>query len=150
MMSMIRSRKICHTAIIVLLLNFVLLSSHKPGYALSYWDAVFELGFNPVTQDIDFTTACKQLARLVDYRNAVRELPVVDEKLNHKIRETESRISSLDAGNLYNQLPYTDSRKVWRGIGVRGALGDNHYRLGIVDPAIETWLQSYLNCLKTE
>lgn len=144
MMSMIHSRKICHTAIIVLLLNFVLLSSHKPGYALSYWDAVFEIGFNPVTQDMDSTTACKQIERMVNYRNAVRQLPVVDENLNAKIQEVESRISSLDAGNLYNQLPYTDIMRVWRGIGVRGALGDNHYRLGIVDPAIETWLQSYL------
>ncbi|MCP4460022.1 MAG: hypothetical protein GY816_18665, partial [Cytophagales bacterium] len=48
----------------------------------------------------------------------------------------------LNAGNLYNQLPYSDSNGVWRSIGIRGGLDDDHYQLGIVDPAIENWVNS--------
>jgi len=124
------------------MLSFVLLSFQRVGYALSYWDAIFEIGFNPQTQKIDAPAVCKQIARLVGFRNAVQELPVFDENLNKKVREVESRISSLDAGNLYNQLPYSDSNGVWRSIGIRGGIDHNHYQLGIVDPGIENWVNS--------
>ena len=69
--------------------------------------------------------------------------PVFDEKLNTEIQEVESRISSLDAGNLYNQLPYSDNIGVWRGIGIRGGFDDDHYQLSIIDPDIENWVNSY-------
>ena len=143
MMSIIRPhRTIYDVAIIIILLSFVLLSLPRVGFALSYWDAIFEIGFNPETQEIDSTTVCKQISRLVRFRNAVNGLPVFDENLNNKIREVESRISSLDAGNLYHQLPYSDSNGVWRSIGIHGGLNHDHYQLGIVDPGIENWVNS--------
>jgi len=52
------------------------------------------------------------------------------------------RISSLDAGNLYKQLPYSDNSGVWRGIGIRGGLDDDRYQLSIIDPGIENWVNS--------
>jgi hypothetical protein len=108
----------------------MLLSVQKVGYALSYWDAIFEIGFNPETQEVDSTTACKQIERLAGFRNTVHELPVLDVTLHNKIREVESQISSLDAGNLYTQLPYSESNGMWRGIGIRGGLDENDERRG--------------------
>lgn len=147
-MSIIRQHRIIYyTATVFLLPNFVLFSFQRAGYALSYWDAIFEIGFNPETQEIDSTNACKQIERLVRFRNAVHELPVFDENLNDKIREVESRISSLDAGNLYNQLHYSINNGVWRSIGIRGGLEDDHYQLSLVNPAIENWVNFSSKCI---
>jgi hypothetical protein len=132
-----------NTAKILALLCLVLLNSQKVGFALSYWDAIFEIGFNPDTARIDSQAACRQIERLIKFRNAIHEKPVFDEKLDTEIRKVESRISSLDAGNLYNQLPYSDNIGVWRGIGIRGGLDDDHYQLSIIDPDIENWVNSY-------
>jgi hypothetical protein len=142
-MPLIRQHPTVYSAAKILaLLCLVLLSSPKVGFALSYWDAIFEIGYNPDTDQIDSQAACQQIERLIKFRNAVRERPVFDEKLNTEIREVESRISSLDAGNLYHQLPYSDNIGVWRGIGIRGGLDDDHYQLSIIDPDIENWINS--------
>jgi hypothetical protein len=83
MMLIIRPhRTIYDAAIIIILLSFVLLGLPMVGFSLSYWDALFEIGFNPETQGIDSTTACKQIARLVRFRNVVNGLPVFDENEN--------------------------------------------------------------------
>jgi hypothetical protein len=125
-----------------LLLCFVLLNFQKAGFALSYWDAIFEIGFNPDDHRIDTEAGIRQIERLIKFRNAVHAKPVFDEKLDTEIRQVESRISSLDAGNLYLQLPYFDRVGVWRGIGIQGGLEDDHYRLSISDPDIENWAES--------
>jgi len=137
-----RHRTVYNTAKIILLLCLVLFNSPKVGFALSFWDAISEIGFNSGADRIDSKAACQQIERLIKFRNAVHERPVFDEKLNTKIREVESRISSLDAGNLYNQLPYSDNVGAWRGIGIRGGLDGDHYQLSIIDPDIEKWVNS--------
>jgi len=143
-MSLIRQHPTVYNAVKILaLLGLVLLNSQKVGFALSYWDAIFEIGFNPDTTRIDPEAACRQIERLIRFRNAIHEKPVLDKKLDTEIREVESRISSLDAGNLYNQLPYSDNIGVWRGIGIRGGFDDDHYQLSIIDPDIENWVNSY-------
>ena len=135
-------RTVYNTAKIISLLCLLLFSFQKFGFALSYWDAISQIGFNPDTDRIDSKAACQQIERLIKLRNAVHQKPVFDEKLNTEIREVESRISSLDAGNLYNQLPYSDNIGVWRGVGIRGELEDHHYQLSIIDPDIENWVNS--------
>ncbi len=143
MISIIRQhRTIYHAAKIVLILGLVLLSVQGHGYGLSYWDAIFEIGFNPKTQTIDVTNACIQIERLAGFRKAIRELPVFDEQLNNQIQQIESQISSFDAGNLYDQLPYSENNGKWRGIGIRGGLDAESYRLGIVDPEVENWVKT--------
>ena len=32
---------------------------------------------------------------------------------------------------------------MWRGIGIRGGLDNDHYQLSIIDPEIENWVNSY-------
>jgi hypothetical protein len=54
----------------------------------------------------------------------------------------DSRITSLDVANAYDLLPYSDADGVWRAIGVRGQSDFNAYRLNVVDPNIEEWLNS--------
>jgi hypothetical protein len=39
-------------------------------------------------------------------------------------------------------LPYSDADGVWRAIGIRGQSDFNAYRLNVVDPNIEEWLNS--------
>ena len=130
-------RTICLAAVIVLVLCF-----QRTGYALSYWDAIFEIGFNPETRSVDTPAAYKQIERLIEFRAAISERSVFEENLNSEIREVESQISSLDAGNLYQQLPFSDSEGIWRGIGVRGRLVDDRYLLGIADPGIDEWVNA--------
>ena len=127
---------------ILALLCLVMLHSPKVGLALSYWDALFEIGFNPEEGRIDPKAACRQIERLIKFRNAVHARQVFDEKLNTEIRQVESQISSLDAGNLYDHLPYSDNIGGWRGIGIRGGLDDDHYQLSIIDPEVENWINS--------
>ena len=137
-----RHQTVYNAGKIIALLCLVLCNSQKIGFALNYWDALFEIGFNPETHRIDSKTACLQIERLIKFRNAVHERPVLNEKLITEIRTVESRISSLDAGNLYNQLPYTDNIGVWRGVGIRGELDHDHYQLSIIDPDIVNWVNS--------
>ena len=142
-MSIIRQHPTVYNAAKILaLLCLVLLNSQKVGFALSYWDAIFEIGFNPAEDRIDSKAACQQIERLIKFRNAVHQRPLFDDKLHTVIRQVESRISSLDAGNLYNQLPYSENIGVWRGIGIRGVVDDDHYQLSIIDPDIENWVNS--------
>jgi len=117
-----------------------MLNFQKDGLALSYWDALFEIGFNADESRIDTKAACQQIERLIKFRNAVHARPVVDERLNSEIRRVKSQISSLDAGNLYDHLPYSDNTGRWHGIGIRGGLDDDHYQLSIVDPKVENWI----------
>jgi len=135
-------RTFCDAAKIFACLCLVLLNFPGAGFALSYWDAIFELGFNPDEDRIDSHVACLQIERLIKIRNTLHAQPVFDLPLNTEIRQIESQISSLDAGNLYTQLPYADNIGVWRGIGIQGELSDDHYRLSIIDPAIENWVNS--------
>jgi hypothetical protein len=143
MISIIRQhRTIYHAAKFFLILDFVLLSVQGHGYDLSYWDVIFEIGYNPKTQSINATNACRQIERLAGFRKAIRELPVFDEQLSHQIQQVESQISSFDAGNLYDTLPYSETNGKWRGIGIRGGLDAEFYRLGIVDPEVENWVKT--------
>ncbi len=81
-MSIIRQHPTVYNAVkIVALLCLVLLNSQKVGFALSYWDAIFEIGFNPDTDRIDSKAACQQIERLIKFRNAIHERPEFDEKL---------------------------------------------------------------------
>ena len=142
-MLIIRQHRTVFSAIKILaLLCLVSLNSPKVVLALSYWDALFAIGFDPDEGRPDPKAACQQIERLIKLRNAVHARPVVDKQLKIKIRQVESRISSMDAGNLYHQLPYADKTRIWRGIGILGLLDDDHYKLSIIDPEIENWIIS--------
>lgn len=136
-------RTITRAVIILALVCFVMLLFPKDGSALNYWDALFEIGFNSDEGRIDKKAACQQIERLIKFRNAVYAKPVFDVRLNAEIQQIKSQVTSLDAGNLNDHLPYSENTGGWRGIGIRGGLEDDHYQLSIVDPEVENWISSY-------
>ena len=110
--------------------------------AQSYWDAIFELGYEPITQKADHALACRRIEDIHRFRELISDNLTADRDLLIKLRDLDSRITSLDVANVYDFLPYSDADGVWRAIGVRGQSDFNAYRLNVVDPDIEEWLNS--------
>ena len=108
--------------------------------AQSYWDAIFELGYEPMAQKADHALACRRIEGIHRFRELISDHLIADQDLLIKMRDLESRITSLDVANIYDFLPYSDADGLWRAIGVRGRSDFNAYRLNVVDPNIEKWL----------
>ena len=64
-------RTVYNTAKIISLLCLLLFSFQKFGFALSYWDAISQIGFNPDTDRIDSKAACQQIEREKEKRGQV-------------------------------------------------------------------------------
>ncbi len=110
--------------------------------AQSYWDAIFELGYEPKTQKVDHARACRRIEDIHRFRELILDHLAANPDLLIKMRDLDSRITSLDVANVYDFLPYSDVNGVWRAIGVRGQSDFNAYRLNLIDPDIEKWLNS--------
>jgi hypothetical protein len=110
--------------------------------AQSYWDAIFELGYEPIPQKINHALACRRIEDIHRLRELISGNLTASRDLLIKLRDLESRLTSLDVANVYDFLPYSDSDGLWRTIGVRGQSDLNAYRLNVVDPNIEEWLDS--------
>ena len=108
--------------------------------AQSYWDAIFKLGYEPITQKVDYALACRRIEDIHRFRQLISQHLTADQDLLNKIRDLDSRITSLDVSNVYDFLPYSDADGVWRAIGIRGQSDLNVYRLDVFDPNIEGWL----------
>jgi hypothetical protein len=108
--------------------------------ARSYWDAIFELGYEPITQKADPALACRRIEGIHRFRELIFDHLTADQDLLINLKNLDSRITSLDVANVYDFLPYSDSDNLWRAIGVRGQSDLNAYRLKMVDPDIEKWL----------
>ena len=110
--------------------------------AKSYWDAVFELGFEPANQLIHHKLACDRIERIFRLSKRISDHLVIDERLPIHPKEIQSRMASLDVGNLHELLPYSDPDSGWRGVGLRGRSHFANYNLLIVDPQIKDGLKS--------
>jgi len=110
--------------------------------AQSYWDAIFELGYDPITQKVNHALACRRIEDIHRFRELISDYLTADQNLLIKIRDLDSRITSLDVANVYDFLPYSGANGVWRAIGVRGQSDFSAYRLTVVDPDIEDRLFS--------
>ena len=110
--------------------------------AQSYWDAIFELGYEPKTQKVDHARACLRIEGIHRFRELILDRLAAKQDLLIKMRDLDSRITSLDVANVYDFLPYSDADGLWRAIGVRGQSDFNAYRLNMIDPDIENWLNS--------
>ncbi len=111
-------------------------------FAQSYWEAIFELGYEPITQKVNHARACRRIEDIHRFRELISDHLIADQTLLIKIRDLDSRITSLDVANVYDFLPYSDADGVWRAIAVRGQSDFNAYRLNVVDPDIEDRLFS--------
>ena len=129
------------TGIRLCLLVVMILAAVPPalggsGYGPSYWDAIFELGYDPVTGQISDVKACRRIETAYEFSRLVSEHVEADRKLDETYREMRARLSALDAGNLYTMLPYTATGSTWRAIGINGRSRDNLYHLSAYDPGV--------------
>lgn len=108
--------------------------------AKGFWDAFFQLGYDPGIGDADQALACKRIEMLLEFTDRVFEQLDVDQELLSKVNNVRSGMTSLDVGSLYAILPYSDPRGVWHGNGVRGGRDSGRYRLRMSDPLIREWL----------
>lgn len=111
--------------------------------AQSYWDALFQLGFDPEIQKVDRSLAYERIEMLLEFRERISEHLEVEKRMQSIIGEAQSRMNSLDMGNLYDLLPYSDANGMWRAIGVRGGWDSANYRFWVTDPLIQEWLESF-------
>jgi hypothetical protein len=125
--------------ILACILSVSIISGGK-CFAQSYWDAIFELGYEPITQRVNHVLAYRRIEGIHRFRELIFDHLTADQDLLIKLKNLNSRITSLDVANVYDFLPYSDSDNMWRGIGVRGQSDLNAYRLKMVDPDIEEWL----------
>ena len=126
-----------------LFLIVIFLTSSATVSAQSYWDAIFELGFDPDSQGVDRVLAYERIEMFFQFRKMLTENLETDEKVLSTISEAESRMKSFDVGNLYEILPYSDVDTEWRAIGVRGGRNSEIYRLHMADPEVEEWAASF-------
>jgi len=115
-------------AILACVLSVSIISSGN-CFAQSYWDAIFQLGYDPVTQKVNQTLACRRIEGIYRFRELISNNLTADQDLLIKIRDLDARITSLDVANVYDFVPYSDADGVWRAIGVRGQSDFNAYRL---------------------
>ena len=140
-----RTLSICSDLLILLFLIMVspVLGDTLPGP--TYWDSVFELGFDPGTGRSSDDLACRRIEMVYDFSQLVSNHVQADQALSATYRDLRSMLSSLDAGNLYDLLPYTDTAGQGRAIGISGRSRGNSYRLNEYDPGVGKQLTLRVN-----
>ena len=104
--------------------------------APSNWDAIFELGYDPETGRVSNDHACRRIEMVYGFNQLVSNYVEADQEFASTYRDLRATLSSLDAGNLYELLPYTDTDRLWRSIGIGGRSQNNLYRLHEYDPGV--------------
>lgn len=56
------------------------------------------------------------------------------------VLETRQRVENLDAGNLYELMPY--EKGAWRGLGIGGSSRGGKFSMKPADPGLATWVRS--------
>ena len=108
--------------------------------AQTYWDALFELGFDQPEGKTNRAAACERIEKIHQWKERTANRLAADEELLSKIRDLDARMTSLDAGNLYDLATHAEPTGIWRGVGIRGISDSNSYRVSLADPQIGNWL----------
>jgi hypothetical protein len=132
-----------------LLLSLLSLVPYCDLSAQSYWDAIFELGYDSTTKKVSNSAACRRIEDIYRFRELVSQKLTAEKDLLKLLQNLDSRITSLDAANVYDFLPFTDAEGQWRAIGVRGQSDLNAYQLKMIDPKIEKWRKSSVDDYST-
>jgi hypothetical protein len=111
-------------------------------WAQSYWDAVFELGYDPFTHQVRNSLAYQRINNLYELHVQVSEYLEIDPELQSIMQNLHSRLTSLDAANLYDTMPSSDQAGLWRGVGIRGSSNTQNYQLIMYNPDTSDWLSS--------
>ena len=105
----------------------------------SYWDAVFQVGYDPATGAMSQAAYLGRMRRLGAYLDVVQQGVTADPSVDDVLGKTRLRIAGLDARTLYEVMPCEDPESAWRGIGLRGGIRDGAYRVELGDPEILAW-----------
>ena len=132
------------------LLIFLVLTMVSPVLAENascptYWDSVFEVGYDPGSGRSSDDLACRRIEMVYNFSQLVSSQAAADQALAATYADLRSMLSSLDAGNLYELLPYVDTDGLLRSIGIRGRTQGDSYRLSEYDPGPEKQLPVRLN-----
>jgi hypothetical protein len=100
----------------------------------SYWDAIFELGFDPENGRVSDEHACRRIETVYGFNQLLSDRVETDRELASTYGDLRAMLSSLDAGNLYELMPFSDPDGLKRAIGIGGRSQKNLYRLHLYDP----------------
>jgi hypothetical protein len=110
--------------------------------AQTYWDAIFEIGYDSMNQRVNPVLACDRLDKIFQLNTLVTDHLIIDERLRSKIQDMQSRSTSMDARDLYDDLPYAVAGSQWQALGARGTSNPDSYQLYLAKPEIKTGLSS--------
>ena len=123
--------------LVVIILSGALPALGASNSSRSFWDAIFELGYDPATEQTSEVRACRRIETAYAFTRLVSGHTEADRELAEAYRQMRERLSSLDTGNLYEMLPYKATGSSWRGIGINGRSQKSLYRLSAHDPGVD-------------
>ena len=121
---------------ILILLTIASPAPGNPAADPAYWDILFELGYDPFAGRTNDALACRRIEMVYEFSRLVDNHAEADQALAATYRKLQTMLSSLDVGNLYDLLPYTDTDEA-RAVGIGGRTRMNSYRLSQYDPGRE-------------
>lgn len=75
--------------------------------AQTYWDAIFEIGFDAVHQRVNPAVARDRLEKIFHLNTLISDHLRIEQKLRSRIQDLHSGIQFRDARDLYNDIPET-------------------------------------------
>jgi hypothetical protein len=104
--------------------------------AQTYWDAIFEIGFDSMNQRVNPVLARDRLDRIFRLNSLVTDHLIINEKLGSKVQNMQSRTTSMDAKDLYDDMPHAVAGSQWQSLGIRGTSNPDSYQLDLTKPEI--------------
>ena len=127
---------------VLLFIAGLLLIPVNDAPAQTYWDAIFEIGFDSMNQRVNPVLACDRLDRIFRLNTLVTDHLIIDEKLRSKIQNMQSRTTSMDAKDLYDDMSSAVAGSQWQTLGVRGTSSPDSHQLDLAKPEIKKGISS--------
>jgi hypothetical protein len=102
--------------------------------AHTFWDAIFEIGYNPTSQRVNPALACDRIEKIFQLNALISEQLMVDEYLLSEIYDLDSRLTEMDAVDFYDALPYTVAGSPWQAVRVKGVSHSDTYKIQLAHP----------------
>jgi hypothetical protein len=110
--------------------------------AQTYWDAIFEIGYNSMNQQVNPVLARDRLDRIFRLNTQATDHLIIDERLRSKIQDMQSRTTSMDAKDLYDDLSHAVAGSQLQALGIRGTSNPDSYQLHLAKPEIKKGISS--------
>ena len=134
---------------VLLFIAGLLLIPVSDARAQTYWDAIFEIGFESMNQKVNPVLACDRLDRIFRLNTLVSDHLIIAEKLRSKIQDMQSRTTSMDAKDLYDDMSHAVAGSQWQALGVRGTSNPDSYQLDLTKPEIKKRVSSKMQFAST-